>query len=179
MHGTEQVSPWIRRWTPLCPAGQRVLDLACGAGRHTRWFAQHGYPVTAVDRNADAVAPLRELAEVVVADLEQGAWPLPGHMFGAVVVTHYLWRPLWPHLLDAVAEGGALLYETFAAGNETVGRPSNPDFLLQPGELLETVRGRLRVIAYEDGYLDDPPRYVQRIAAVRDVPGAGPVAHRL
>jgi len=107
-----------------------------------------------------------------VADIEGGPWPLAGRRFDAVVVTNYCWRALLPTAVASVGEGGVLIYETFALGNETVGRPSNPDFLLRPGELLEAARG-LRVVAYEDGFLDSPdPRFVQRIAAVREAPGA-------
>jgi SAM-dependent methyltransferase len=124
-----------------------------------------------VDRDAAAVASLRALAaEVIVADLEAGPWPLAGRTFDAVVVTHYLWRPLLPAIVASVAPGGVLLYETFAHGNASVGKPSRPDFLLQPGELLDAVRPALRVIAYEDGFLDTPARFVQRIAAVRPPP---------
>ena len=160
-------SPWIRRWSGLIPPGGRVLDVACGSGRHLRWLAAQGWPLTGIDRDAAAVAPLRALAEIHVADIEGGPWPLPGARFDAVVVTNYLWRPLMPTLVDSVAPGGVLLYETFAAGQETVGRPSRPDFLLRPGELLEHACG-LRVVAYEDGFLDEPARFVQRIAAVRE-----------
>ncbi|AKJ28386.1 class I SAM-dependent methyltransferase [Caldimonas brevitalea] len=167
-HGTPAASPWVQRWSHLVAPGATVLDVACGSGRHTRWFASRGCRVTGVDRDAHAVAPLRELAEIVVADIEAGPWPLPGRRFDLVVVTHYLWRPLLPTLLDSVAPGGLLIYETFASGNETVGRPANPDFLLRPGELLEVCRDTLRVLGYEDGYLAAPPRFVQRITAVRE-----------
>ena len=176
-HAGLEPSPWIRRWSHLVPPGARVLDVACGSGRHVRWFAARGARVTAVDRDALAVEPLRGLADVIVADLEGGPWPLPGARFDAVVCTNYLWRPLLPVLVDAVGAGGALLYETFAVGNESVGRPANPDFLLRPGELLEAARS-LRVVAYEDGFLDAPARFVQRVAAVRELPGAG-AARRL
>ncbi len=101
-----------------------------------------------------------------MADLEGGAWPLPGARFDAVVVTNYLWRALWPALLEALADGGVLIYETFADGNQSVGKPSRADFLLRHGELLEATHG-LRIVAYEDGFLDGPPRFVQHIAAVR------------
>lgn len=171
MHGTQDPSPWIRRWTHLVPAGGAVLDVACGGGRHLRWFAARGHPVTGVDRDAGALATLAGVGETVQADIEDGPWPLPGRQFQAVVVTNYLWRPLFPRILDSVAPGGVLLHETFARGNETVGKPSRPDFLLAPGELLRAY-GELRVVAFEDGFLEDPPRYVQRIAAVRPAPGA-------
>lgn len=171
MHLNLTPSDWICRFVGLIPNlahGARVLDLACGKGRHVRWLAARGARVTAVDRDADALATLHGLAaEVVQADLEDGPWPLPGRTFDAVVVTNYLWRPLWPKILDSVAPGGILLYETFAHGNASVGRPSRPDFLLQPGELLDAMRPALRVVAYEDGFLGAPPRFVQRIAAVR------------
>jgi SAM-dependent methyltransferase len=170
-HGPQAASPWVQRFGVHAAAGQPVLDVACGSGRHVRWFAQRGCRVTAVDRDAQALDALRPLAEVLVADLENGPWPLPGRRFHAVVVTNYLWRPLWPALLDSLAPGGWLIHETFAAGHQTVGRPSNPQFLLQPGELLDAVRGRLRVVAYEDGFLGAPDRFVQRIAAVAEAPG--------
>jgi SAM-dependent methyltransferase len=165
------VSPWIRRWSHLVPAGASVLDVACGSGRHLRWFAERGASVTGVDRDAAALAPLQGVGELVVADIENGPWPFSGRCFDAVVVTNYLWRPLLPVLLDSVAAGGVLLYETFAAGNETVGRPSRRDFLLQPGELLQLAEGALRVLGYEDGFLGEPDRFVQRLAAVRELPG--------
>jgi SAM-dependent methyltransferase len=171
MHGTEQASPWIARFSHLVPAGGAVLDLACGRGRHMRWFAQRGHPVTGVDRDADALATLAGVGETIAADIENGPWPLASRQFAAVVVTNYLWRPLFPRILEAVAPGGLLLHETFAQGNETVGKPSRPDFLLAPGELLRAY-GELRVIAFEDGFLPEPDRFIQRIAAVRPAPQA-------
>jgi SAM-dependent methyltransferase len=161
-------SEWVCRWAPRIVTGARVLDLACGAGRHTRLLRDIGYRVFAVDRDAAAVADLRALTgvEVNVADLESGPWPYAGQRFGGIVVTNYLHRPLLPTLVDSLDEHGVLIYETFAAGNERYGRPSNPAFLLQPGELLDAVRGRLRVVAYEDLQVESPRlAMVQRICA--------------
>lgn len=169
---TIEASGWVRRWSHLVRAQGSVLDVACGSGRHVRWFASRGHTVTGVDRDAAAVEPLRELAEIVVADIENGPWPLAGRRFDAVVVTNYLWRPLLPTLVASLSEGGVLVYETFADGQQSIGKPSNPDFLLKPGELLQAAAG-LRVVAYEDGFLDSPARFVQRIAAVRPS-AAGP-----
>ncbi len=130
--------------------------------------------VTALDRDAEALDGLDALASVVCADIEGQPWPLPGRQFDAVVVTNYLWRPLWPKLLDSLAPSGLLLVETFALGQELLGRPRNPDFLLRPGELLDVANaGQLHVLAYEDGLLTQPTRRVQRIAAVRHE-GAAP-----
>jgi len=164
------------RWSHLLAPGAAVLDVACGAGRHMRWFAERGHPVTGVDRSPEAIASAAEFGQAVLADIESGPWPLGGRVFGAVIVTNYLWRPRLPDIVAAVAPGGVLLYETFAAGNETVGKPSRPDFLLQPGELLGACAG-LRVVAYEDGFLAQPERFMQRIAAVRPAihsPGTPP-----
>ncbi len=165
-------SSWVRRWSPLIAPRATVLDVACGSGRHVRWFAQRDARVTAVDRDAAALEPLSALAEVICADIESGPWPLAGRRFDAVIVTHYLWRPLLPTLVDSVDAGGVLVYETFAQGNQTVGKPSNPDFLLRPGELLAATP-TLRTIAYEDGFIDEPARFVQRIVAVREGAGRG------
>jgi SAM-dependent methyltransferase len=165
-HGTEAPSPWVQRWSHLVPAGGVVLDVACGHGRHMRWFSGRGHPVAGVDRSPEAIAAVAGLGEAVAADIENGPWPFPGRRFAGVVVTNYLWRALLPAIVDSVAPGGVLLYETFAQGNETVGKPSRPDFLLRAGELLGACEG-LRVVAYEDGYQDSPERFVQRIAAVR------------
>jgi SAM-dependent methyltransferase len=178
-HVSLEPSPWVRRWSGLVSAGASVLDVACGAGRHVRWFAERGCRVTGVDRDAQALEGLRDIAEVVVADIESGPWPFAERRFDAVVVTNYLWRELLPTLAASVAEGGVLIYETFAAGNESVGKPSNPKFLLRPGELLQAASG-LRVIAYEDGFLTAPERFVQRIAALRESGSAGvPARHTL
>ena len=153
------------RWAHLVERGP-VLDVACGAGRHAVYFAERGFEVFAVDRDDQA---LPGAIHFLRADLEDASpWPFPGRRFAAIVVTNYLHRPLFPRLVESLEEGGVLIYETFMAGNERYGRPSNPAFLLQPGELLEWVRGRLRVIAYEDLYVADPkPALIQRICAVR------------
>lgn len=171
MPGLAPPSDWVRRWAHLLPDGARVLDVACGSGRHVHWLAARGCRVTALDRDAQALAPLSALAETVVADLEAGPWPLPGRRFDAVLVTNYLWRPLFPALRAALADGGVLVYETFARGQESYGRPSRPEFLLAPAELLSAAAG-LHVLAYEDGLLDGPPRRVQRIVAVAPPAGA-------
>lgn len=184
MHGSPEPSPWVQRWSALVPAGASVLDLACGSGRHVRWFAARGARVTALDRDAAALAALRDgpgaAAEIIVADLENAPWPLGGRSFDAVVVTNYLWRALLAPIVAAVGEGGVLIYETFARGNETLGKPSNPDFLLAPGELLRATAA-LRTVAYEDGFVAGPPaRLVQRIAAVREPAwSAAPPRHPL
>ena len=136
MHGKHaaglEPSPWVERWSHLVAANATVLDVACGSGRHVRWFASRACKVTGIDRDAAALEPLRDIAEVIQADIEGGPWPLAGRRFDAIVCTNYLWRPLLPTLIDALAGGGVLLYETFAVGNETVGKPSNPAFLLRP-----------------------------------------------
>ena len=167
--GITAASPWIRRFAGLVLSGSRVLDLASGGGRHSRLFLERGCRVLAVDRDIAALADLRShpRLEAMAVDLEAGdASPLAGRQFHAVVVVNYLHRPLLADLVASVAPGGLLLYETFAVGNERFGRPRNPDYLLHPGELLAAVRGRLRVLAYEDLAVDEPrPAAVQRIAA--------------
>ena len=170
-------SPWVQRWSHLVPPGATLLDVACGSGRHVRWFAARGCRVTGVDCDAAALAGLDGLAELAVADIEGGPWPFRGRRFDAVVVTNYLWRDLMSTLVESVAEGGVLICETFALGNATVGKPSNPAFLLRPGELLAATVG-LRVIGYEDGFLSGPERFVQRIAALREPTDDAPRAPR-
>lgn len=158
-------SAWVVRFANVIPAGGAVLDVAAGAGRHARYLRDQGHPVTAIDRDTSRLADFD--GEIITADLETGApFPLAGRVFAGVIVTEYLHRPILPDLVAAVAPGGVLIYETFARGNERFGKPSNPDFLLQPGELLDAVRGRLRVIAYEDLEIAAPkPAMIQRIAA--------------
>jgi SAM-dependent methyltransferase len=161
----DRPSAWVERFAALVPASGSVLDVACGGGRHVRLFAGRGHPVVAVDRNLSALPPLPGVERLDV-DLEDGSpWPLPGRRFAAVVVTNYLWRPLFPVLIDSLAPGGVLIYETYALGNERYGRPRNPEHLLRPGELLEVVRDRLAVVAYESG-LSPRSAVVQRLCAV-------------
>jgi len=160
-------SPWVIRWAQ----GETALDVACGSGRHVRWLCGRGMRVTGIDRDPAATGPLHEVAEIITADIENSAWPLGSRQFDLVLATNYLWRPLLPTLIAAVAPGGRLLYETFAIGQQTVGRPARSEFLLQPGELLAACAG-LRVIGYEDGF--EAGRYVQRIAAVKEQGSAEP-----
>lgn len=180
MHGTGAPSAWVVRWAHLIAPGARVLDLACGHGRHTRWLAGRGVHVTAVDRDETALATMATLANVTTlgADLEGAPWPLAADAtFDAVIVTNYLHRPLFPQIAASVAPGGVLIYETFAQGNERYGKPSNPLFLLAPGELLDVAHAAgLRVAAYEDVTLPAPrSACVQRLCATRaTVPGENP-----
>ena len=163
-HAVLAPSAWITGFAHLVPAHAHVLDLAAGHGRHAR-----AARVLAVDRDAAALATLAGVqgVETTIADLESGAWPLRDARFDAIVVANYLHRPLFPHVLAALADDGVLLYETFAEGNERFGRPSNPGFLLRAGELLDVVRGRLTVVAFEQGEVGGArPAVVQRLAAV-------------
>lgn len=158
-------SRWVSRFAALVRPGGPVLDLACGGGRHSRLFLDRGHPVTALDRDIQGAALARG-AELVAADLEDGSpWPLPGRRFAAVVVTNYLWRPVFPSLVAMMEDGGVLITETFARGNEAYGRPRNPDHLLERGELLRLV-GTLTVVAFEDGVVDGRA-VIQRICAVK------------
>jgi SAM-dependent methyltransferase len=170
-HPESPPSDWIRRWAPLIRPGGAVLDVACGSGRHARWLARLGFEVDAVDRDIAAFGEPAPGVRLLAADLEAGAWPYAGRRFDGIVVTHYLHRPLLPILVEALEPGGVLAYETFARGNERFGKPSNPAFLLAPGELLDAVRGRLRVLAYEDLVVEAPrPAAIQRICARREPP---------
>ena len=162
-------SAWVCRFAPLIAAGGAVLDLACGEGRNARYLARLGYRVLAVDRDRAALAALAGVDGISTccADLEASDWPCGASRFDGIVVTNYLHRPLIPALLDALRPGGMLIYETFARGNEKLGRPSNPDFLLGPDELLHSVKGRLCVLAFEQGRIERPkPAVIQRICAV-------------
>jgi SAM-dependent methyltransferase len=168
-HFGQTPAPWIVRFAPLVAAGARVLDVAAGYGRHARFFAALGCRVVAVDRDAAPLASLGDepRIEARVADLEQETWPFSKREFDAVVVVHYLHRALFPQLIDTLADDGVLLYETFAHGNAAYGKPSNPAFLLEPGELLELAGERLTVVAFEQGRIEgDHPAVIQRLAAV-------------
>ena len=191
VHGKGDASGWVKRWSHLVPVGGTVLDVACGHGRHMLWFAQRGHAVTGVDRSPEAIDAVHHLGVSVLADIETGPWPLvqcahgtegtqgtgtPGttpRTFDAVIVTNYLWRPLLPTIARSLAPGGVLIYETFASGNESVGKPARPDFLLRPGELLRAF-DTLRVVAYEEGFIDGPARFVQRLTAVSEETGLDP-----
>ena len=170
VHEFDAPSPWVCRWAGLIPAAGRVLDVACGQGRHLRYLRGRGFVVVGVDRDEAALGSLNGLAGVELhhSDIEAGAWPFPPESFDGVVVTNYLHRPLFPQLVGALRRGGVLIYETFAAGNERYGRPSNPHFLLHRSELLELVEP-LSVIAFEHGRVARPKAAViQRVCAVRD-----------
>jgi SAM-dependent methyltransferase len=169
-HAIDAPSAWVTRWASLVSAGGQVLDVACGTGRHARYFAGRGHPVTAVDRDAEAVAGLANVSGVEgrVADLEADTWPFAEATFDAVIVVNYLHRPLFQHLTAALRPGGVLIYETFMVGNERFGRPSNPDFLLAQGELLARTARTLTPVAFEQGRVAAPkPAVVQRLCAAR------------
>lgn len=170
-----QPSPWVVRHAALVPAAGPVLDLACGDGRHARYFAGRGHPVTAVDIETSGVADLAAQPglRIMQADLETGEWPFGTAAFAGIVITNYLHRPHFPVLPGTLLPGGVLIIETFAAGNERLGRPRNPDFLLAAGELLEAFGRVLQVVAYENGIEQSPrPAVRQRLVAVR---GTAPV----
>ncbi|QID17793.1 class I SAM-dependent methyltransferase [Nitrogeniibacter mangrovi] len=174
-HGGTTPSAWVVRFASLLPAGARVLDLACGRGRHARFLAERGCHVIAADRDEAALEVMSEVPGVVTChlDLEDGsAWPWDKDAFDAVVVSNYLFRPAFAQLCDRVAPEGLLIYETFMVGNERFGRPTNPDFLLQPGELLARTADRFTPIAFEQGTIGEPPlAAVQRLCARK---GTGP-----
>jgi len=161
-------SPWVLRWAPLIMPDGVVLDLAAGHGRHAHALATLGFRVLAVDADVSGLADMPAAVEVAEADLETGTWPLTGRSFDGIVVTNYLHRPHFPHLIAALNPGGVLIFETFGQGNEKVGRPRNPDFLLAPGELLAAFGGALQIVAYECGAEDEPrPAVRQRLCAIK------------
>ncbi len=144
-----------------------------------KWFADRGHTVIGVDHTAEAIASAGEFGKVVLADIESDPWPWLANglpcQFDAVIVTNYLWRPLFPVIAQSISPGGLLIYETFACGNETVGKPSRPDFLLRPDELLLSF-GNFQIVAFEQGFLEDPPRFIQRIVVTRPkLPDMAPV----
>ena len=161
-------SPWVIRFYPLIPDGGKVLDLACGDGRHAIPLANTGYNVTAVDKDLSAL-PTHERIEQVEANFEDGSlWPLSQRTFDGIVVTNYLHRPLFPILIDSLVPDGVLIYETFAAGNEAFGRPKNPRFLLKPRELIDAFSSRMFIVAYENGRVTTPrPAMVQRFTGIK------------
>ncbi|MBL8426793.1 MAG: class I SAM-dependent methyltransferase [Dechloromonas sp.] len=165
-------SPWVVRHVQSIPARGKVLDLACGSGRHARFLAGLGYPVLAVDRDPGALAGLSTIEGITTRqlDLEGEEWPLAGQVFDGIVVTNYLWRPRLPDVLALLAPGGVLIYETFMLGNAAYGNPSNPDFLLQAGELRQLAAAAgLREVDYAEGYVASPkPAMRQAICAIRD-----------
>lgn len=167
-------SPWVTRWARLVKPDGRVLDLAAGGGRHGRLFLAQGCAVTFVDKNVQPLEDLKNQAGATVreSDLEDGGpWPFAGQAFDAIVVVNYLHRDLFNDLVDSLAPGGVLIYETFARGNEDFSRPRNPDHLLKSGELLDQVRGKLQVVAFEHGLVrtGDIPGVKQRLCAVKDL----------
>lgn len=163
------VSHWVLEHSPLVRANGSVLDIAAGRGRHSRWFLSQGHTVVAVDLNISGLSDRAgdPMLEVVEADLENAPWPFGGRVFEGIVVTNYLWRPLFPIIQEALSPGGVLIYETFGVGNEKFGRPSNPDFLLREGELPEAFKG-LEPVAYFHGFVETPkPAIVQKFCAVK------------
>ena len=159
-HGSESPSSWVVRWAALVKHGP-VLDVASGAGRHASFFAERNLAVIAVDRQRQSIPGVR----FVQADLEDGSpWPFPGERFGAIVVTNYLHRPLLPMIAASLGPGGVLIYEKFMIGNERYGKPSNPNFLLRPGELLQSF-AELTVLGFEQGTTGSA--VVQRLCAIR------------
>lgn len=164
------ISAWIARFAPLIPAGGQILDVAAGRGRHTRWLLDRGHRVTAVDIDATGLRDLDDKPDclVIEADMEQGQWPFGPASFDAIIVTNYLHRPHFPHLVASLASNGLLLMDCFGRGNERYGRPRNPDFLLQEGELLQAFGSQLQIIAYECGFESHPrPAMRQRLCAAR------------
>ncbi|MEI7496236.1 MAG: class I SAM-dependent methyltransferase [Betaproteobacteria bacterium] len=182
-HGLEPPSAWVKRWAHLLPpsldemgnTSADVLDLACGHGRHMQFLSGLGHKVLGVDRNAEALKTASQWGDILLADIENAAWPLDGRTFKAVVVTNYLWRELFSQILNSLAEGGVLIFETFSHGNEAFGKPSRPEFLLQPGELLQLCNG-LRIVAFEEGFMPSPDRLIQRVVAIRVPSGLEPAA---
>ena len=159
---------WVAAHLPRVAAGGAVLDLACGGGRHTRLALEQDYRVMAVDINIDKLADIMDQPNLAVleADLENGHWPLGNAQFDGIIVTNYLHRPLFGHILAALAPGGVLIYETFMTGNEAHGRPTNPEFLLREDELMDVCQN-LDIIGFEQGLEQEPKLAVkQKIVAI-------------
>jgi SAM-dependent methyltransferase len=169
-HDFPDIAPWVRRHAGRIAPASDVLDVACGNGRHTRYLTERGHRVTAIDVDLSGVSDLvaDERFELVAHDLEHSPWPFTGRQFGGIVVTNYRHRPLYPHLYAALAPGGTLIYDTFAVGNERFGRPRNPAFLVNPGELLTAFAANLHIVVYDHGYVETPaPAMRQRLCAFR------------
>jgi SAM-dependent methyltransferase len=168
-YGPSEPSSWVNRFMGGIREGGDILDVACGAGRHLRLALERGHRVTGIDRDVSQLEDLAERRDVslIEADLETGhPFPLREMRYEGVIVTNYLWRPILPEIVGCVADDGVLIYETFAAGHERLGRPCNPDFLLRGNELLEAVLPHLTVVAFEHGIRPGKkPKIVQRIAA--------------
>ncbi|MBI06025.1 MAG: SAM-dependent methyltransferase [Rhodospirillaceae bacterium] len=167
-HRHGRPSPWITRFASKIASGSKVLDLACGNGRHSRYLLRLGHTVTACDINISALTDIKDEArlEIIACDLENSPWPFGDRHFAAIIITNYLHRPLFPDVVATLAPAGLLLYETFAAGNEAFGRPRNPKYLLKRGELISGILDNLTIIAYEDVTIDTPhPACVQRVCA--------------
>ena len=164
-------SPWVERFEPLIPKGGRILDLAAGSGRHSSFFLGCGHSVLAVDQDIAALSSIHhDQLEVRALNLEGAEWPLIDEQFNAIIVTNYLYRPHLYHLPGMLSAGGLLIYETFAVGNAQFGKPSNPNFLLNTGELLDlAARKHLKVMAYEDILQKEPKAaMIQRICALKE-----------
>ena len=169
--GTLKPSQWVERHAGLIRPNGEVLDLACGNGRHTRYLASLDKRVTAVDIDVSGVAALadQDRIEIIAADLEQDAWPLNNREFDGIVVVNYLFRPHFPSLIKALRDGGVLIFDTFARGNEKYGRPRNPAYLLEPGELLTAFAPDLSIVAYDYGECNEPEHAVrQRLCAIKE-----------
>ena len=165
---TSSASDWLRRHADLIKPQGRVLDMASGSGRNARWLAAQGFEVEAVDRDEAALLSMQSIRNINtrVADLENKAWPYHGQKFDAIVVCRYLHRPLLPLLPECLKEDGVLIYETYMQGHEVYGRPQNPDFLLKPNELLQTLMPELLPVAFEQGYNEAEHAVLQRICAI-------------
>ncbi|MFL2667243.1 MAG: class I SAM-dependent methyltransferase [Burkholderiales bacterium] len=169
MHEGQNPSVWVKRCSELLRPESSVLDLACGSGRHARYFADQGHDVTALDKNPEALSKISSLPRIhtVEYDLEMAPWPFADRTYDAILVTNYLYRPILENIVDTLSPSGILIYETFMLGNERFGRPSNPDFLLRPNELIDVTYKKLHILIYEAGRISSPkPALVQRVCAV-------------